>query len=315
MIAVASLVALIVYLLALLAGLVALDRRRRSRNLRMERARAGTARPEAGASAAMSPSRTAAPELQRRLSDRLARQLRRAGLRTTATEAAVQGALLALAVYALAALVLRVSPLLALAAALAAPVGLGVLILRAARARYVAAFTANLPEALDIFARGLRAGRPVADSLGIVVDNVTGPVGIEFTRCRDEMRMGAGLSQTLNRLSQSMPTPEVGFFAVSTALQAETGGNLVETMDTLASQLRDRRQLRRKARALSSEARASAIILASLPFAVAGLLMILNPSYLAPLAFDPRGKVMTLVAVTSIGAGIWMMVRMGKLNV
>ena len=119
----------------------------------------------------------------------------------------------------------------------------------------------------------------------------------------------------LVRLSQRLPLPEIVFFSVATTLQAETGGNLIETLESLASQLRERRKLRKKAHALSSEARASAVILAGLPFAVAVALALLNAGYLEPLYADPRGQIMSLVALCSIGLGIYVMIRMGKLNV
>lgn len=127
--------------------------------------------------------------------------------------------------------------------------------------------------------------------------------------------MGTSLPESLARLSARIQTPEVSFFAVATALQAETGGNLIETMEGLANQLRARRQLRKKARALTSEVRASTIILASLPFVVLLAIGVLNAGYLEPLYNDPRGRIMAAAAVTSIGVGIFMMTRMGKLDV
>ena len=151
--------------------------------------------------------------------------------------------------------------------------------------------------------------------MAIVVDNAKGPILREFTKCRDEMRMGTTLPETLSRLETRIPTPEVSFFSVATSLQSETGGNLIETMEGLANQLRERRKLRRKARALSSEARASAMILAALPFAVALSIGLLNGAYLEPLYTDTRGQIMSLVAITSLAVGVGVMARMGKLDV
>ena len=218
---------------------------------------------------------------------------------------------------------MQVAPLVALPMAVGLPTGGVALLIAKARARYRAGFTNGLPEALDVFARGLRAGRPIADSLSIVVENAaqdgaakaSDPIIREFTRCRNELRLGTSLATSLDRLSQRLPTPDVSFFAVATALQAETGGNLIETMENLAAQLRERRKLRRKARALSSEARASAAVLAALPLAVGLLLLVLNPTYLAPLWSDGRGQAMALGAVTMVGLGIGLMARMGKMDV
>ncbi len=155
----------------------------------------------------------------------------------------------------------------------------------------------------------------MSDSLGIVVNTAKGPIQREFARCYDEICMGTTLPKSLARLEMRVPTAEVSFFSVATSLQAETGGNLIETMEGLAGQLRERRKLRKKARALSSEARASAVILASLPFAVALALALLNGAYLEPLYADPRGRLMSAAAVASISLGVFMMIRMGKLDV
>lgn len=292
--------------LALLALILA-DRHRRRHLARMARARQEVAREEVAA----------LPKRRRVRAHwllRWERQLAQAGLRVSVGRLVAGASAAVLGLYALL-LLTPLHPVLGAVVALALP-RLGVTAWVAqARARYRMAFTNGLPEALDVFARGLRAGRPVADSLAIVVENAEGPVAREFTRCRDEMRLGTTLADTLARLNARMPTAEVSFFAVATALQAETGGNLIETMENLAIQLRERRKLRRKARALSSEARASAGILASLPFAVAGLLLYLNAGYLSPLWSDPRGQAMSALAVLSIGAGIALMTRMGKLNV
>ncbi len=243
------------------------------------------------------------------------RHLAQTALRVTVAEILVQVALAVLGVYGIAVLFAGVHPLLAMPVSVALPVLAAAALVRRAKQRYRAAFTDGLPEALDVFARGLRAGRPIADSLAIVVETSKGPVQSEFTRCHAEIRMGTALPDSLSRLERRMPTPEVSFFAVATALQAETGGNLIETMESLGNQLRERRKLRKKARALTSEARASAMILAALPFAVTLAIALLNAGYLEPLYADPRGRVMAVVALGSVGLGVYLMARMGKLDV
>jgi tight adherence protein B len=246
---------------------------------------------------------------------RIDEKLSQTNLRVTVNELLAQISIAVLGLYALSVLQFEMSPLLAIPVALAIPIGVAALVLRIAKARYLTTFTNQLPEALDVFARGLRAGRPVSDSLAIVVENAEGPILREFTRCHSEICMGTTLHESLARLDQRIPTPEVSFFAVATALQAETGGNMIETMENLAEQLRERRKLRKKARALSSEARASAMILASLPFAVALAIGLLNGAYLEPLYGDPRGRIMSGAAIASISLGVFMMARMGKLDV
>lgn len=293
-----------------LAVLVRADRQRRRHLARLRRVR-----PEPSFQTAEPNRKITERPAENSLTARIERHLAQTNLRVSVTELLVQVSLGAFALFALLVLLFGMFPPLGLALALGLPLGTAVLVIRIAKARYQAAFTESLPEALDVFARGLRAGRPVSDSLSVVVATAKGPIQREFARCRDEISMGSSLHKSLARLEQRMPTAEVSFFAVATSLQAETGGNLIETMEGLAGQLRERRKLRKKARALSSEARASAVILAALPFAVGLAMAVLNAAYLEPLYADPRGRIMSVIALTSIGLGVFVMQRMGKLDV
>ncbi|KIN70664.1 Type II secretion system protein [Sulfitobacter noctilucae] len=299
----------------ILFGLILADRQRRYHMARLQRAQGRTT------AAAEKPGKVqkrvsyAELSFMGRVLARLDDQLAQTSLTLGARALLVQAGLGVLTIFAGGVLGLGMHPVTALVLALLLPWGIVTMILKSAQARYRLTFTEGLPEALDIFARGLRAGRPVSDSLSIVVKSSKGPLAHEFTRCHDAICMGTALPDSLDRLAQRVPTPEVCFFSVATALQAETGGNLIETMENLAMQLRERRKLRKKARALSSEARASAAILASLPFAVCLLIAFLNLGYLEPLYADARGQVMSLVAVTSVSMGVFIMARMGKLDV
>ncbi len=294
-----------------LAVLIHADRLRRQHRARLRRVR-----PDVSGLPAKSARRTRTnPHEKHSLVVRIERQLAQTSLRLTVTELFVQLSLAAVGLYAAGVLALNIHPMLALPIAIAVPMLIAGLVLNNAKARYRAAFTAQMPEALDVFARGLRAGRPVSDSLAIVVTTATGPVQREFSRCHDEICMGATLAESLARLKARIATPDVSFFSVATSLQAETGGNLIETMEGLAAQLRERRKLLKKARALTSEARASAMILAALPFAVALVIGLLNGGYLEPLYADARGRLMALAAIGSISLGVFIMARMGKLDV
>lgn len=291
--------------------LVHADRARRKHRARLMRGQMAMVAPKIAAPGKRQRAESSAAGIHARLETHLAQT----GLRITPVELLVQVSLAVLALYGLSVLFIGMHPLLALPLACVLPALIATFVLRIARTRYRAAFTEGLPEALDVFARGLRAGRPISDSLGIVVQTASGPARTEFERCHGEICMGATLADSLGRLDTRLATPEVSFFAVATALQAETGGNLIETMENLAEQLRERRKLRKKARALSSEARASAVILASLPFAVALAIAALNGAYLEPLYADPRGRVMAAIATGSVALGVYMMARMGKLDV
>ena len=303
-------VIVVVFIALVLFLLITVDRQRRRHSARLRRAHGETS--------------AAAPKLKQKsdkktsqigLFRRIEHQLAQTSLRVSLNELLVQISVAILGLYAALVLALGMSPLMALPLAVALPLALATLFIRIAKAGYRAAFTDQLPEALDVFARGLRAGRPVSSSLAIVVESTKGPINREFTRCHNEICMGTTLPESLSRLEARVPTAEVSFFAVATTLQAETGGNLIETMESLANQLRERRKLRKKARALSSEARASAMILASLPFAVALAIGVLNGAYLEPLYADPRGRIMAAAAIASITFGVFIMARMGKLDV
>lgn len=307
----------VVLAVLVLGVLIVLDRRRRAHLQRLTRALPA----KAGIDTAHAPRKrrgvsTHLPDGQvGRALARLDRALLAAGLQVSAGECLMQLGMSILGLYAVLVLGLRVNPVLAVPVAVAAPALVAAMIMRIARARRIAAFTAGLPEALDVFARGLKAGRPVADSLKIVVETAPEPLRSEFTICHGQISLGTGLADCFADLAQRMPTAEASFFGVATALQTETGGNLVETMENLAEQLRGRRKLKQKARALSSEARASAVILASLPFGVAAVIFFLNAGYLEPLVADPRGRVLLGGGLTGIALGIFMMIRMGRLDV
>ncbi|MFN3210746.1 MAG: type II secretion system F family protein [Roseovarius sp.] len=294
-----------------LLALVQLDRTRRRHLARLQR---GHAQPRAEAPRAPRRIIRDDPDITG-LNARIEALLAQTGLSLTPTDLCIQGTIAAVAIYGVAVLFAGLNPLLALLLAVILPAGLATLFLRHARSRYRATFTEGLPEALDIFARGLRAGRPISESLRIVVETASGPVRAEFARCHGEICLGTALSDSLAALYARMRTAEIGFFAVATSLQADSGGNLVETLENLAEQLRERRKLRKKARALSSEARASAMILAALPFCIALALFVLNGAYLKPLFTDPRGQVMAAAAFISVGLGVYVMARMGRPDV
>ena len=300
-----------------LIGLIWVDRDARRRKARIARASgaSGNAVQHQTDAAPKETASSVANTSEREVFQLLERRIRYAGLRLSPLELVMQIAFAMFALYAIGVLALGMSPILTALIAVGTPVACAALVLHIAKSRRMAAFSDGLPEALDVFARGLKAGRPVADSISVVVENSSDPIKSEFARCQDELRLGTSLPDSLDRLCRRMPTPEVRFFSVATALQGQTGGNLVETMENLAAQLRDRRKLKKKGRALSSEARASAMILAGLPFTVGMAIALLNPGYLEPLYADPRGQVMSLTALCSIGFGIFMMIRMGKLHV
>lgn len=245
---------------------------------------------------------------------RIAMALQRAGGKLSLHEAVMITFALGGGVAALAVLVLGLPPVLGLMWGLVAGLGGVFWLVSFLTSRRDKVFVEGLPDALDTLVRGLRTGRSITASIDMVVKNGDGPVRDEFAICHDELRFGMSLQDALVALARRVPLPEVQFFSVSTALQAETGGNLVETMENLAHQLRQRRQVRLKVKALSAEARASAMILGGLPFVVSILISIINPQYLRPLLHDPRGQVMLVAGLVSLAVGIYVMIRLGKID-
>jgi tight adherence protein B len=161
-------------------------------------------------------------------------------------------------------------------------------------------FNSNFPDAIELMVRGLRSGLPITETLGIVASEIQGPVGIEFRMVSDKMKIGLTMEAALQNTADRLGTAEFQFFVITLAIQRETGGNLAETLSNLADVLRKRAQMKLKIRAMSSESKASAYIVGSLPFIVFGLVYMINPHYMAGFFSDQR------LEVAGIGGMIWM---------
>jgi len=166
--------------------------------------------------------------------------------------------------------------------------------------RRVNKFTVNFPDAIELMVRGLRSGLPITETLGIVASEIPGPVGIEFRMVADKMKIGRTMEAALQDTADRLGTPEFQFFVITLAIQRETGGNLAETLSNLADVLRKRAQMKLKIRAMSSESKASAYIVGSLPFVVFTLVWMINPRYMGGFFTDER------LMVAGIGGMIWM---------
>jgi tight adherence protein B len=166
--------------------------------------------------------------------------------------------------------------------------------------RRVNKFTTNFPDAIELMVRGLRSGLPITETLGIVAGEIPGPVGVEFRMVADKMKIGRTMEAALQDTADRLGTPEFQFFVITLAIQRETGGNLAETLSNLADVLRKRAQMKLKIRAMSSESKASAYIVGSLPFVVFTLVWMINPTYMGNFFTDQR------LIVAGIGGMIWM---------
>ena len=183
------------------------------------------------------------------------------------------------------------------------------------KTRRMATLERQLPEALELVSRALRAGHAMSVGLKIVGDETADPIGQEFRRVFDEVSMGVSIPQALENLSERINTVDVRFFVTSVLVQRETGGNLAEIVDSLAGLIRRRFELQLKVKALSAEGRFSAMILLGLPIFIALVLYKMNPEYLGLLFVDPIGQRMTTVGVLMMVIGAVVMKRMVAIKV
>jgi tight adherence protein B len=174
----------------------------------------------------------------------------------------------------------------------------------------LAKFNSNFPDAIELMVRGLRSGLPITETLGIVAAELGGPVGIEFRSVADKMKIGRTMEAALQETADRLGTAEFQFFVITLAIQRETGGNLAETLSNLADVLRKRAQMKLKIRAMSSESKASAIIVGALPFIVFGLVYVMNPGYMGKFFIDQRLIVAGLGGMCWMGCGVFIMAKM-----
>jgi tight adherence protein B len=171
-------------------------------------------------------------------------------------------------------------------------------------------FTAKFPDAIELLVRGLRSGLPVTETLSVVATEIPGPVGIEFKGVVERIAIGRTMEEALQETADRLNTAEFSFFCITLAIQRETGGNLAETLSNLADVLRKRSQMKLKIRAMSSESKASAYIVGSLPFIVFGMIWWINPEYLGGFFADDRLIVAGLGGAVWMGIGIFIMAKM-----
>ena len=181
--------------------------------------------------------------------------------------------------------------------------------------RRVSEIHRQLPDALELIGRALRAGHALFVGMKMVGGEMRGPIAGEFQRGFDEITMGVSVPESLSHMADRVELMDVKFFVTSVNIQRETGGNLAEIIDSLGRLIRKRFELNMKVRALSAEGRISAVVLMSLPIGLAVVLHLVNPEYLEPLFTDPMGQTMVTVAVTMMILGGIVMKRMIAIKV
>jgi len=173
----------------------------------------------------------------------------------------------------------------------------------------------QLPDALDMIVRSLRAGHPIVTAMNLVARELPDPLGSEFGLAADEMAFGLDLRGALDNMSTRIDMQDMRFMAMTIKMQSMTGGNLADVLGSLARLIRERHRLHLKVLALSSEGRFSVKILASLPFFFFGLISILSPNYYSQVLSDPTLTRVYEVGLAMIVVGIFLMRRIVNFRV
>jgi len=165
------------------------------------------------------------------------------------------------------------------------------------RKRRLKAFAVQLPDALDMLARALRAGQSLGAGIGMVASEVAPPLGKEFGRVFEEQNLGIPWEESLDALTERIPNLDLKFFATAVILQRQTGGDMAEILDKIAGLIRERFKIWGQVQALTGEGRLSGVVLMGLPVVLFVAVYRLNPEYVMVLFTDPMGKKMLAVAV------------------
>ena len=171
-------------------------------------------------------------------------------------------------------------------------------------------FTANFADAMDLIVRGIRSGLPINECFTVVAREFDPPLGEEFRLLVEGQNLGLTIDDLMAKGIERLPTAEYKFFAIVIQIQRQTGGNLADTLDNLSTVLRERKRMRDKAQAMAAEAKASSMIIGSLPFAVAGLLSVVNPDYLMLLFTERTGNILLGIGAFWMTLGSLVMKKM-----
>lgn len=239
----------------------------------------------------------------------LARRLEMAGLSASVKQfyiiSVVVGVVIAVIVFAL-----RIGPIPALLGGVGIGFGGPRMVLSYLTAKRRNKFILNFADAVDIIVRGIRSGLPLGECLGIIGRESPEPLSEEFRNITEGIRLGLSMNESLERAAHRIGVPEFKFFAIVLAIQQETGGNLAETLANLSSILRARKAMKDKVKAMSSEARTTAMIIGSLPFGMGLILFLTSPEYIAVLFAHSTGHVMMVGGIVSMLIGTSIMAKM-----
>lgn len=213
-------------------------------------------------------------------------------------------------VIGLAAFIKWQNPLLSGMLTVAIAVGLPNLVIARRRTSRIKKFVDNLPDALDIIVRGVRAGLPVNDTLRIIANEAREPVKSEFRRVIEQQALGISVPEALQKMALRVPATETNFFAIVIEIQSKAGGNLSEAVGNLSKTVRERKKMRSKIGAMSMEALASAAIIGVVPFLVTAALYVSSPNYIGLLFSTNHGRIVTLIGLAWMAIGGFVMKKM-----
>jgi tight adherence protein B len=236
-------------------------------------------------------------------------RIARAGLDWTKQKFRVVSVLMAI-VTALVIFVITSHKLATLAALFAGGFGLPLWMLSILRKRRINAFITELPTAIDIITRGVRAGIPVGDCFRIIAREAEEPIRGEFRQVVEAQTLGLSLGDAMVRMYERVPVSDVNFFAIVIGIQGRSGGNLSEALSNLSKVLRERKKMAGKIQAMSMEAKASGGIIAALPFIVAVLTYLSSPDYISLLWTTDTGKMALVASAIWMSIGIFVMKKM-----
>ncbi len=202
------------------------------------------------------------------------------------------------------------SPLIAGAAALVGGFGVPSWLLSFRKKRRLASFVNEFPNAVDIVIRGVKAGLPLGDCLRIIATESPDPLKSEFRRVVEAQAVGLTVTEAVERMAERVPVTESNFFAIVIGIQQKSGGNLTEALGNLSRVIRDRKKMKGKIKAVSSEAKASAGIIGALPFVVGSLVYVTSPDYMSLLFTTSTGRFIMLGCAFWMGLGIFIMKKM-----
>jgi tight adherence protein B len=166
-------------------------------------------------------------------------------------------------------------------------------------------FNAQLPEALEMLSRSLRAGHSLGAGFGLIAGEMADPLAKEFGRCFEEQNLGVSLEQSLESMTQRISNLDLRFFATAVILQRQTGGDLAEILDKIGRLIRARFRLAGQIQALTGEGRLSGIVLLALPPGLFTMMLFINKEYIMKLFTDPWGQWMLGGAIAMQLAGAW----------